>query len=60
MSRRRDNAHGGQDDQGSGVKKHDFLNKGVVGRYREVMSPQEQALCRVHLAPYLEKMGYLE
>ena len=49
-----------KDEQGRSVKKHPFLNKAVVGRYREVMSLEEQALCRRHLAPYLEKMGYLE
>ena len=48
-----------KDDPGAS-KKFAFLNKAVIGRYREVMSPEEQALCRSHLAPYLQKMGYIE
>ncbi len=47
-------------DEPGASQKFAFLNKAVIGRYREVMSPEEQALCRGHLAPYLEKMGYLE
>ena len=42
------------------AEKRASLNKGVVGRYKEVMSAQEQALCRKRLRRYLDRMGYLE
>lgn len=34
------------------------FRKGVVGRYREVLSGEQQALCIETFGPYLEKMGY--
>ncbi|NNF57300.1 MAG: hypothetical protein HKN04_03580 [Rhodothermaceae bacterium] len=34
------------------------LNKGVAGRFREVLSQEELALCNHHFAPYLTRMGY--
>jgi len=34
------------------------LNKGIVGRFAEVWSPEEQALCARRLGRYLERMGY--
>ena len=34
------------------------LNKGVVGRYKEVMSSAQLDICRSELGPYLIKMGY--
>ncbi len=44
----------------SGAEKPAYLNKGVIGRFREVMSAEEQALCRKRLRRYLDKMGYLD
>jgi len=37
-----------------------FFNKGVTGRFRQVLSKDEQALCRKRLGPYLRRMGYLD
>jgi hypothetical protein len=36
------------------------FNKGVIGRFREVMGPKELDFCREHLGDYLKKMGYPE
>ena len=36
------------------------FNKGVTGRFREVLSDQEQGLCRKRLGRFLERMGYAE
>lgn len=41
------------------IEKPRFMNKGIVGRYKEVFSPAEQDLCRKRLGRYLERMGYL-
>lgn len=38
--------------------KRSHKGKAVVGRYRTVMSAEEQALCTARLGPYLEQMGY--
>ena len=35
-----------------------FYNKGVTGRFQQVLSKDEQALCRKRLGPYLQRMGY--
>jgi len=35
-----------------------LLNKGVIGRYREVMNASEQDLCNSYLADILKDMGY--
>ncbi|MHC4617664.1 MAG: sulfotransferase domain-containing protein [Planctomycetota bacterium] len=34
------------------------FSRGIVGRFREVMTLQELELCRMHLGDYLRKMGY--
>ncbi len=34
------------------------FNKGVSGRFREVMSQRELDLCREHFGDYLQRMGY--
>ncbi len=34
------------------------LNKGVTGRFREVLSQEQQELCRRRLGRYLQMMGY--
>ncbi len=44
----------------SGAEKPAYLNKGVIGRFKEVMSAEEQALCRKRLRRYLDKMGYVD
>ena len=36
------------------------FNRGLVGRFKEVMSPEELDLCRQHFGDYLQKMGYSE
>ncbi len=36
------------------------FNKGVLGRFREVMSQNELALCQDHFGEYLQRMGYPE
>ncbi len=36
------------------------LNKGVTGRFKEVLSQEQQELCRRRLGRYLELMGYRE
>jgi len=36
------------------------FNKGVVGRFRDVMNQKELNLCQEHFGSYLRKMGYLE
>jgi hypothetical protein len=40
--------------------KRDVLhfNKGIVGRFKTVMGPEEQDLCWQHFGGYLRKMGY--
>ena len=43
-----------------GGSAHHSLVKGVVGRYKEVLTPEQQALCRKRFGRYLEKMGYLD
>ena len=40
------------------VEKPHYLNKGVIGRYKEVLSADQQLLCQRRLGRYLEKMGY--
>ncbi|MCH8152866.1 MAG: sulfotransferase domain-containing protein [Planctomycetes bacterium] len=35
------------------------FNKGVAGRFREVLTSKQQELCRKRLGRYLEMMGYL-
>ena len=42
------------------IEKPRFMNNAVVGRYKEVLSPAEQELCRKRLGRYLERMGYLD
>ena len=42
------------------VEKPRLMNKAIVGRYNEVLSPAEQELCRKRLGRYLERMGYLD
>ncbi|GAB4454256.1 MAG: hypothetical protein Kow00120_24120 [Anaerolineae bacterium] len=42
----------------AGKAGHVNFNKGVVGRYREVMSQRELDLCQEHFGPYLQQMGY--
>lgn len=39
---------------GSGM----HLNKGVAGRYRDALSPEQQSLCVKRLGPVLQQMGY--
>ncbi len=39
---------------------HQSLVKGVIGRYKEVLTPEQQVLCRKRFGRYLEKMGYLD
>ena len=34
------------------------FDRGVTGRYKEVLTEQELALCNEHFAGYLPKMGY--
>ena len=34
------------------------FNKGIVGRFRSRMSPEELDLCTEQLGPYLKRMGY--
>jgi hypothetical protein len=34
------------------------LNKGIHGRHRKAMGDAELELCRRHLGPYIEEMGY--
>ena len=34
------------------------LNKGVTGRFKEVLSQEQQELCRRRLGRYLQMMGY--
>jgi len=36
------------------------FNKGVVGRFREVMNREQLDLCQEHFGTYLQKMGYAE
>lgn len=43
-----------------GGKQHVSFVKGVAGRYREVLTPKEQAMCERVLRPYLLRMGYLD
>ena len=35
-----------------------LFNKGIIGRFREAMSQDEQDLCYRHLGKYLVEMGY--
>ena len=37
---------------------HLRLNKGVMGRFKEVLSQEQQELCRRRLGRYLQMMGY--
>ena len=37
-----------------------FFNQGVIGRYKEVLTAQEQALCRRRLGRYLARMEYVD
>ena len=39
---------------------HLHFNKGVTGRFKEVLSQEHQELCRRRLGRYLELMGYRE
>lgn len=39
---------------------HLHFNRGVIGRYREVMSQEQLDLCSEHFGDYLQKMGYPE
>lgn len=52
-------AVGYQGDQLDETKK-DYLhfNQAAIGRFREVLSARQQALCQEHFGSYLEKMGY--
>lgn len=34
------------------------FNKGIAGRFREVMTKEEQELCNRYFGDYIEKMGY--
>lgn len=34
------------------------FHKGEIGRFRECLSPQQQAACNQRFAPYLNEMGY--
>jgi hypothetical protein len=34
------------------------FNKGVIGRFRSVLSKEQLGLCERHFSPYLERMGY--
>jgi hypothetical protein len=34
------------------------FNRGVVGRFRDVLGPKELELCQRHLGSYIRKMGY--
>jgi hypothetical protein len=38
----------------------DFLhwNQGIAGRYRSVLSGQEQRQCDLQFSPYLQRLGY--
>jgi Sulfotransferase domain len=35
------------------------FNKGVAGRFRKAMNPEEQSYCQERIGPYLSEMGYL-
>ncbi len=35
-----------------------FLNRGIVGRYKHALNPEEQELCRDRFGKYLQEMGY--
>jgi hypothetical protein len=49
-----------QVDPSSGNLKGLHFNKGVVGRFREVMNRQQLDLCQEHFGTYLQEMGYEE
>jgi len=34
------------------------FSKGKIGRFRDVLTPEQIALCEERFSPYLEKMGY--
>lgn len=39
---------------------HLHFNKGVTGRFKEMLSQEQQELCRRRLGRYLQMMGYLD
>ncbi|MDF1519807.1 MAG: sulfotransferase domain-containing protein [Brevefilum sp.] len=39
-------------------KEGGHFSKGKIGRFRDVLTPEQIALCEERFAPYLEKMGY--
>ncbi len=41
-------------------QQHLHFNKGVTGRFKEVLSQEQQELCRRRLGRYLQMMGYPE
>jgi len=49
-----------QVDPSSGNLKGLHFNKGVVGRFREVMNREQLDLCKEHFGTYLQWMGYEE
>lgn len=44
------------DDQPTGL----HFNQGEVGRFRQVFSSEELAVCQAYLGSHLQKMGYAE
>jgi hypothetical protein len=42
------------------IEKPKPLNKGVIGRHREVFTPQQLAICQKRLGRCLEEMGYVD
>jgi hypothetical protein len=47
-------------DPSGGNLKGLHFNKGVIGRFREVMNREQLDLCQEHFSTYLRKMGYEE
>jgi len=45
-------------DSGSTPRSGKIINKGIIGRYREVFSPEEQALLNKKLGKYIVELGY--
>ncbi len=45
-------------EKGSDLQKGLHLSKGRIGRFREVFTPEQQALCKEAFEPYLQRLEY--